>query len=62
MKVVEAGVGGASSPFRAGKRNKHARVWAARQAPSMKKWREFQVKKQLRTKYAFSNIATFCRH
>lgn len=47
MKVVESGVGGASSPFRAGKRYKHARVWAARQAPSVKKWREFQVKKQL---------------
>jgi len=45
------------APFRAEKRNKHARVLAARQAPSLKKWREFcrsGKQKKLRTKYAFS--------
>ena len=45
--------------FRSEKRNKHARVLAARQAPSLKKWREFPrsgKQKQLRTKYALSNF------
>ena len=43
--------------FRAEKRNKHAGVLAAHQAPSLKKWRRFRCsgkQKKLRTKYAFS--------
>ena len=59
MKVVEAGVGGARSPFRAEKCNKHARVWAVHQAPTMKQWWNFvaHVKKKLQTKHVFSSFA-----
>ena len=32
--------------FRAEKRNKHARTFSGRQAPSLKKWREFEKKIQ----------------
>ena len=53
--------------FRAEKRNKHARVLAVRQAPSLKTWRDFRrssKQKRLRTLYSFemfpisSNILT----
>ena len=41
--------------FRAERRNKHAQVFTVRQAPSLKKWRDFRrssKQKRLRTLYA----------
>lgn len=47
--------------FTAEKRDKYARILAARQSLRLKKWREFRQKckqKKLRTSYAFLTFAT----
>ena len=49
-------VGETCASFQSEKRNKHARGLAVRQAPSLKKWREFRrsgKQKKLGAKYAF---------
>lgn len=50
-----------SKIFRAGERNKHARVLALRQVPSLKKWREFRrsgKQKELPKKLSFLNLSS----